>query len=60
MAATFSSATASTVYDATASQATGALSTGIGEPPTTAADGSTIADQRIGGEAFNLTVHKPA
>jgi hypothetical protein len=59
MAATFSAAPAAKVYDATASQATGAVSTGIGYPAPTAVTGNTIADQRIGGTAFNLTVNKP-
>ena len=60
MAASFSSAPANFVYDATSSQATGALSTGIGLPAPTAATGDHIADQRIGGTAFNLTVYNPA
>lgn len=60
MAATFSGAPAAKVYDATASQATGAVSTGIGLPAVDAVTGSTIADSRIGGTAFNLTVNNPA
>lgn len=60
MAATFSAAPAAKVYDATASQATGAVSTGIGYPSPSAATGSAIADSRIGGTAFNLTVNNPA
>lgn len=60
MAATFSEAPAAKVYDATASQSTGAVSTGIGLPAADAATGSAIADQRIGGTAFNLTVENPA
>ena len=60
MAATFSEAPASKIFDATASQATGAVSTGIGLPPDDAANASTIANSRIGGEAFNLTVENPA
>lgn len=60
MAATFSSSDAPSVYDATASQATGAVSTGIGQPTdVTDATGTAIADQRIGGTAFNLTVNNP-
>jgi hypothetical protein len=60
MAATFSQAPAAKVYDATASQATGAVSTGIGFPAVDAATGSTIANERIGGTDFNLTVNNPA
>ena len=60
MAATFSAAPASSVYDATASQATGAVSSGIGYQAADAAEGATIANTRIGGTAFNLTVHNPA
>ena len=60
MAATFSSSSAPSVYDATASQATGAVSTGIGQPTdVTDPTGTAIADQRIGGTAFNLTVNNP-
>jgi hypothetical protein len=59
MAATFSESPAGKVYDATASQATGAVSTGIGYPAPSAVTGDAIADQRIGGTAFNLTVNKP-
>lgn len=58
MPATFSSAVstdAPAVFDATASQDTGAVSTGIGLGVGDA-DGATIANQRIGGEAFDLTV----
>jgi hypothetical protein len=60
MAATFSQAPASSVYDATASQSTGAVSSGIGYPDPAAAEGATVANTRIGGTAFNLTVHNPA
>jgi hypothetical protein len=46
--------------DLTASQATGALSTGIGLPPnarpTSPVTGDTLANERIGGEDFNATV----
>jgi hypothetical protein len=59
MAATFSESLANFVYDATASQATGALSTGIGYPAPDASTGDAIADSRIGGTAFNLTVMNP-
>lgn len=60
MAATFSSSPANFVYDATSSQATGALSTGIGQPSPSAATGSTVPTERIGGTDFNLTVYNPA
>jgi hypothetical protein len=60
MAATFSAAPASKIFDPTASQDTGAVSTGIGLPADDAAAASTIANSRIGGEAFNLTVENPA
>lgn len=60
MAASFSSAPANFVYDATASQPTGAISTGIGYPSPSAATGDHVADQRIGGTSFNLTVYNPA
>lgn len=59
MAASFSSSLANFVYDATASQETGALSTGIGYPDPTDSTGDTVADQRIGGTAFDLTVYNP-
>jgi hypothetical protein len=60
MAATFSAAPASKIHDITASQATGAVSTGIGYPSPTAVTGDVIADSRIGGTAFNLTVRAAA
>lgn len=60
MAATFSAAPAAKVYDATASQATGAVATGIGYPAVDAATGSSVATERIGGTDFNLTVENPA
>lgn len=53
MAATFSGSSAPIVVDETASQSTGAVSTGIG---LSGADGAQVATQRIGGAAFNLTV----
>lgn len=62
MAATFSSAvsaTAPAVLDPTASQDTGAVSTGIGLGVGDA-DGTLIANQRIGGEAFDLRVETDA
>lgn len=59
MAASFSSSLANFVYDATASQDTGALSTGLGYPAADASTGDAIADSRIGGTAFNLTVYNP-
>lgn len=60
MAATFSASGAAKVYDATASQATGALSTGLGLPAADAVTGSAIATERIGGTDYNLTVENPA
>lgn len=60
MAATFSESPAAKVYDATASQATGAVSTGIGYPAVDAVTGSAVATERIGGTDFNLTVENPA
>jgi hypothetical protein len=48
------------VHDETAGQDTGAVSSGIGQPALDAVDDSTIADERIGGLAYNLTVHNPA
>jgi hypothetical protein len=57
MAATFGSSAAPVVVDETASQDTGAVSTGIG---VTGADGAAVATQRIGGAAFNLTVETDA
>lgn len=60
MAATFSSSDAPSVYDATSSQATGAVSTGIGQPTdVTDATGTAIATERIGGTDYNLTVNNP-
>lgn len=59
MAASFSSSLANFVYDATASQDTGALSSGIGYPGPAASTGDAIADERIGGTAYNLTVYNP-
>lgn len=59
MAASFSSSLANFVYDATASQDTGALSSGIGYPEPTASTGDAIADTRIGGTSYNLTVYNP-
>ena len=59
MAASFSSSLANFVYDATASQDTGALSSGIGYPDPTASTGDAVADERIGGTSYNLTVYNP-
>lgn len=59
MAATFSGSDANFVYDATSSQATGALSTGIGKPAADASTGDAIATERIGGTDYNLTVFNP-
>ena len=60
MAATFSGSDAPSVYDTTSSQATGAVSTGIGQPTDqTDATGTAIATERIGGTDFNLTVNNP-
>ena len=57
MAATF--AGKPIVHDETAGQGTGAVSTGIGKPALDAVDDSTIATERIGGLAYDLTVHNP-
>lgn len=60
MAVTFGgavSAAAPAVVDETAGQDTGAVSTGIA---VTGADGAAVANQRIGGAAFNLTVETDA
>jgi hypothetical protein len=60
MAASFSQAPGNFVYDTTASQETGAVSTGIGLPTNVnTPSGTAIPDQRIGGTAFNLTVYNP-
>lgn len=60
MTATFSESKAPSVYDTTSSQATGALSTGIGQPTdVTSATGTAIATERIGGTDYNLTVNNP-
>lgn len=59
MAATFSGSLANFVYDTTESQATGALSSGIGFPAADASTGDSVATERIGGTNFNLTVFNP-
>lgn len=53
MAATFSSAPASVAYDKTASQATGALCTGMGYDPKVATT-ATVASKYIGGAAQTI------
>lgn len=58
MAATFSSSTANTSYDPTASQATGGASTGINVAAQSI--GAPAGTQmRIGGTAFSLSVNIP-
>ncbi len=58
MPATFSSSTANTSYDPTASQATGGASTGIDvAAQSVGAPGGT--QMRIGGTAFSLSVNIP-
>ncbi len=58
MAATFSSSTANTSYDPTASQATGGASTGINVAAQSI--GAPAGTQmRIGGLAFSLSVNIP-
>lgn len=57
-APTFAASTANIAYDPTASQKTGALVSGIGYSPTVT-PGTTLADTRIGGTAYNVTYHEP-
>lgn len=57
-APTYAAATSNIAYDAISSQKTGALSTGLGYASNVSTS-ATLADQRIGGTAFNVTYHAP-
>lgn len=57
-APTFAASVSNLAFDPTASQSTGALSTGLGYASDVSTS-ATLADQRIGGESFDINYHAP-